>query len=162
MSGTKHDGNKPRPELLSPDALLAIAEVLAFGAKKYDAHNWRKGFEWSRLLGAAQRHLLAFQAGEDKDPESGLPHLAHLGCCVMFLIEHQTRGLGTDDRYKQPAPSKKEFTNPPLCEDDDPTVRFEPRTLQQLAETYRVNRQLENDPGVDLWRHNGMGVPFVK
>ena len=101
MSGTKHDSNKNRLELLPFEALEDIAEVLTFGAQKYDAHNWRKGFAWSRLLGAALRHLFAWARGEDKDPESGLSHLAHAGCCILFLITHQAEGLGKDDRWKK-------------------------------------------------------------
>jgi hypothetical protein len=96
----KFDSNKVGVHLLPSGPLMQIAEVLDFGVKKYAAHNWRKGFDWSRLSGAAMRHLLAWNEGEDIDPESGLPHLAHLGCCVLFLLEHQSRGLGTDDRYK--------------------------------------------------------------
>lgn len=62
--------------------------------------NWAKGFTWSRLIGAALRHLFAFARGEDRDPESGLSHLAHAGCCILFLITHERCKLGTDDRYK--------------------------------------------------------------
>jgi len=96
----KNDDKKNRVELLSTDAMEDIAEVLTFGAKKYAAHNWRKGFKWSRLIGAAMRHLFAWSRGEDKDPETGLSHLAHCGCCIMFLLEHEKRNLGEDDRYK--------------------------------------------------------------
>lgn len=87
-------------ELLPTVPLRAIAEVLTFGAKKYDAHNWRGGIEYSRLIGAALRHLTAYNDGEDKDPESGLSHLAHLGCCVLFLLEQENKGTGLDDRYR--------------------------------------------------------------
>lgn len=62
--------------------------------------NWAKGFTWSRLIGAALRHLFAFARGEDRDPESGLSHLAHAGCCILFLITHERCKLGTDDRFK--------------------------------------------------------------
>lgn len=96
----KADDNKNRVDLLPIGPMLAISEVLTFGAKKYADHNWRKGFKWSRLIGAAMRHLFSFARGEDKDPETGLSHLAHLGCCVMFLLEHEQNKLGTDDRYK--------------------------------------------------------------
>ena len=96
----KHDSGKPPMELLSRVALEEISKVLAFGAKKYQSHNWRKGMEWSRLYGAAMRHLLAHIDGQDTDEESGLSHLAHLGCCVMFLLEYEKKKLGTDDRYK--------------------------------------------------------------
>lgn len=103
MSGTKHDEGKLRMELLSPDALNSIAEVLNFGASKYADHNWRKGFAWSRLLGAALRHLTAWANPyiSDKDEETGLSHLAHAGCCIMFLLEHEVRGLGKDDRHTE-------------------------------------------------------------
>lgn len=96
----KEDNEKVRMELLSAVALERTARVLTFGAKKYADHNWRKGFNWSRLLGAAMRHLFAYIRGEDKDPETGFSHLDHLACCVMFLQEHEAAGLGVDDRFK--------------------------------------------------------------
>lgn len=95
----KHDSEKVRMELLSVPALVEISRVMTFGAKKYADHNWRQGFAWSRLYGAALRHLSAHMNGENTDAESGLSHLAHAGCCIMFLIEHEARQLGTDDRY---------------------------------------------------------------
>lgn len=100
LTGLKHDGEKPRMELLPTLPLLEISKVMGFGAKKYSAHNWRGGMEQSRLIGAALRHLTAYNDGEDIDPESGLPHLAHLGCCVLFMLEQHLRGTGLDDRYK--------------------------------------------------------------
>lgn len=98
--GVKADAGKAPVELFPPEAILEISKVLAFGAAKYDAWNWAKGMRWSRLAGAAMRHLLAWLMGEDKDPESGLSHLAHLGCCVVFLITYEARSLGTDDRHR--------------------------------------------------------------
>ena len=101
----KYDNHKPRMELLSATAMVKIAEVLGYGSKKYTTqtesgdHNWRHpGFKWSRLYGAALRHLLAHMDGEDTDPESGLSHIAHAGCCIMFLLEHEAKHLGEDDR----------------------------------------------------------------
>lgn len=98
--GQKADTGKPPCELLSPDALIGTANVLAFGARKYAAHNWRKGLAWSRLIGACMRHLLAFMRGEDLDQETGLPHLDHLACEVMFLQEFYRTRPDLDDRYK--------------------------------------------------------------
>jgi hypothetical protein len=104
--GLKHDQEKVQLELLSPTWLYGVGRVLTFGAKKYAAHNWRKGIQLSRLLGAALRHILSFLGGEDTDPESGLSHLYHASCCLMFASElHQTRPE-LDDRYK--GESKKE------------------------------------------------------
>lgn len=98
--GTKHDAGKVPVGLLPWPALKEIAKVLDFGRKKYSAHNWRGGFLWSRLYDACQRHLWAWNEGEDKDPETGLTHLAHAGCCIMFLLTHELLGLGEDDRYR--------------------------------------------------------------
>lgn len=102
MSGTKHDAGKAPISLIPRESLEGTASVLAFGAKKYAAHNWRGGFDWSRLLDASYRHLTAFTSGEDLDPESGLPHVHHLACCVAFLQAHYESKLGKDDRYKAP------------------------------------------------------------
>jgi hypothetical protein len=99
--GTKHDSEKPRVDLLDPLALEGLAAVLTFGAKKYAAHNWRGGISYSRLLGAAIRHLFSIVKGEDIDSESGLPHVDHLGCCWMFLSNMMNTRPDLDDRWKQ-------------------------------------------------------------
>jgi hypothetical protein len=99
-TAVKYDQDKLPMHLLSTEALEQIAAVLQFGAQKYDNHNWRKGFAWSRPLSAALRHILAFNRGEDRDPESNLSHLAHAACCLMFLIEFEKTHTELDDRYK--------------------------------------------------------------
>jgi hypothetical protein len=96
----KFDGGKLPLHLLSTEAMNQTAAVLAFGAQKYAEHNWRNGFAWSRPLSAAMRHITAFNAGEDTDPESGLSHLAHAACCIMFLLEFEKTHQHLDDRYK--------------------------------------------------------------
>lgn len=99
-SGEKYDGEKPPVDLLDPYAMEQIALVLAFGAEKYHRHNWRGGIRFTRLLAAAMRHSFAILRGEDTDPESGLPHAAHLGCCAMFLIWMMKHRPDLDDRWK--------------------------------------------------------------
>ena len=96
----KLDHGKPRMDLLPPEALVAVSQVLGFGAAKYQDHNWRKATNWGRYSAAAMRHLVAWMGGEDNDQESGLPHLAHSACCLMFLIALQQTAVGTDDRHK--------------------------------------------------------------
>lgn len=95
--GTKFDADKVPFDLLSPYFLLGIAEVLKFGAKKYEPYNWAKGIKYSRVLAAMQRHLWAWWAGEDVDPETGMNHLWHAGCCLMFLIHYEAH----PDLYKE-------------------------------------------------------------
>lgn len=104
MSGIKHDQEKPPMELLSPVALEAIARVFGAGKVKYGKWNYREGMEWSRIIGAAYRHLTAFNRGEDYDPETKIAHLAHLACCAIMLMDYMYYELGTDDRWRKPDP----------------------------------------------------------
>lgn len=101
--GIKHDQEKVRLELISPIAINELGKVLTFGAKKYASHNWRAGLARSRLLGAALRHILAYLGGEDKDPETGLSHIGHAFCCLMFILELEVTRPDLDDRYKKPS-----------------------------------------------------------
>lgn len=111
MTGVKHDGEKARVDLLDPVALEGLSAVLAFGAKKYAAHNWRGGLSYSRLLGAALRHTFAIMKGEDNDPESGLPHVDHLGCCWMFLSNMMKTRKDLDDRWKPSKDKENDISN---------------------------------------------------
>lgn len=94
----KKDAGKLRYELVPWDALDEIVKVLNFGASKYKDRGWEVGMGWGRLIGAAFRHIKAWAMGEDLDPESGLSHLAHAACCVLFLLAYQIRKIGIDDR----------------------------------------------------------------
>lgn len=87
--GHKYDGGKLRYDLLSPQALEGLVKVLTHGAEKYEDWNWAKGMNYSRVFAAAQRHLWRWQAGEDIDTDSGLNHLYHAMCCLMFLAHYQ-------------------------------------------------------------------------
>jgi len=84
----KFDDGKRDWSLLPYDSIEEIAKVLEFGKLKYAAWNWTEGggFKYTRVFNASMRHLLAFMRGEDKDPDSGLSHIAHLGCNVLFLL----------------------------------------------------------------------------
>lgn len=104
LEGRKDDQAKPRTDLLPAGALLEVAKVLGSGADRYGADNWRKGMAWRRLIGALLRHVLAFSRGEDRDPDTGLPHLAHATCCALFLLTYQLEKLGQDDRAKEGNP----------------------------------------------------------
>lgn len=83
----KADGGKLRPTLVPVSAIEAIAQVREYGCGKYhDPGNWRQ-VEPGRYRDAAYRHWLAYLKGEERDGESGLPHLWHLACNIAFLIE---------------------------------------------------------------------------
>jgi len=97
--GVKYDSDKPDMSLLSSHAMFGLSKVLSFGAAKYASHNWRKGIARSRLLAAALRHIFAYLAGQNNDPESGLSHLSHAMCCLMFASELHVTMPSTDDRH---------------------------------------------------------------
>lgn len=100
--GIKADDGKARWDLLPFDALDEVAIVLAYGAKKYAPRNWELGMAWGRLLAACLRHLAQWAIGNEKDAESGLPHLSHAACCVLMLLALAKRNVGTDDREVTP------------------------------------------------------------
>jgi hypothetical protein len=106
--GRKDDGGKPRMDLIPPELLFGVADVLHYGAEKYAARNWEKGMSWGRVFGAMMRHMWAWWRGERIDAESGLPHLAHAGCCVAFLMAYEARQVGADDRQPMPATNQGE------------------------------------------------------
>ena len=81
----KHDSNKIRVSLLEPDFILGVAEVATFGANKYAKDNWKKCEDTDRIEDAALRHLFAYLKGEKIDKETGLSHLYHVSCNLMFL-----------------------------------------------------------------------------
>jgi Domain of unknown function (DUF5664) len=85
--GMKFDGGKRDFTLLPWAGVEEIVKVLEFGAAKYARDNWKhvEGAQ-HRYTKAAFRHLIAYNNGEINDPESGLPHLAHVGCCILFLL----------------------------------------------------------------------------
>lgn len=100
--GVKHDGNKPRMDLISPYALEELAKVLTSGATRYGEHNWRGGLKNSRLLAAALRHINAHQRGETYDNGEGgsqTYHLSNAFACVMMLLENMAIRPELDDRY---------------------------------------------------------------
>jgi hypothetical protein len=84
--GMKNDQEKNRLDLIEPEFIESVGQVLTFGAQKYEPNNWQKVDDAeNRYYAAAMRHLLAWRKGEKVDPESGLNHLDHVACNIMFL-----------------------------------------------------------------------------
>lgn len=83
----KADTGKPRPTLVPPSLILAVAAIRGYGATKYGSDDNWKQVESQRYRDALYRRWLAYLEGEVNDPESGLPHLWHIATNVAFLIE---------------------------------------------------------------------------
>ena len=85
--GRKYDQGKERWGLLPWEEVRDIVKVLTVGAVKYNDNNWIKvPNAESRYFDALHRHLQAWKSGEKNDQDDGLPHLAHAGCCLLFLM----------------------------------------------------------------------------
>lgn len=85
--GMKFDGGKLRWVLLPWKGLTSVVRVLEFGAKKYAVDNWKKVPDAeNRYREALLRHVVAYATGEEVDPETGEPHLAHAAYCILFLL----------------------------------------------------------------------------
>jgi len=129
--GEKHDQEKNRLDLIPPQVIEAVGDILTYGAVKYAPYNWFKGLKYSRVYGALQRHLNAWYRGEVNDLESGKPHLHHALCNITFLI--------TYEHYKK---RFKEFDDRKFL----PVLELTPRQVADLLNT----DELKPDPGVDL------------
>ncbi len=80
--------------------LEVINDKIAISGRR----NWEQGLKWSRCYGALLRHITTWfmckvTGKPDKDPETGISHLGHAGCCLLFLLAYETRGMEKfDDR----------------------------------------------------------------
>lgn len=98
LGGLKYDDGKLPLDLLSPYYLEGTAAILQFGAAKYAAYNWAKGMKWSRVFAALMRHMWKWWGGEEKDSETGMSHLWHASCCLMFLVHYEATRTGENDK----------------------------------------------------------------
>lgn len=74
--------------LLPWEGLKGVMGVLIFGAKKYAPGGWRTVPNGrARYEAAFDRHLVARASGEVYDPESGIKHIDHMICNLVFLSE---------------------------------------------------------------------------
>lgn len=103
MDALRH--NKGKPELsyilTFPEALKGFAQVCQYGGQKYDRGNYLKGAPLSQYMDCALRHLVAWNNGEEKDPESECDHLAHFVWNALCLYEMAKTQPERDDRINQ-------------------------------------------------------------
>ena len=95
VPGAKDDKAKPMAGVLLDfsRALQTVVDVGTYGAKKYTRLGWATLPEGSqRYTDAMMRHLLAMDVDPDGlDPETGLPHLAHIAWNALAVLELQAR-----------------------------------------------------------------------
>lgn len=94
------DGKVPL-EYLESALETPLAHVMKHGADKYGRRNYRDTpCKISTYVGAIRRHTLAWQQGEDIDPDSGQPHLAHIAACCAVMLGAEEAGTRVDDRHE--------------------------------------------------------------
>lgn len=101
MSGSKHDKDKAPITMIPSEAIEEMAHAFNYGAKKYTRNNFKSGIEYTRLLDAAFRHMLAFNNNEDTDPESSRSHISHALASLAMLMYMIKNKPEMDDRYKK-------------------------------------------------------------
>jgi len=97
----KHAAGRAKASFRSipPVALAYLGAVHQSGADRYGSFNWGEaGVTASVYYDAILRHLLAWYAGEWEDPDSGLPHLAHIMAGCAIVIDCFELGNLEDDR----------------------------------------------------------------
>jgi hypothetical protein len=97
-SAARFNSGKPAFDLVPLAALADCARVFDYGRAKYAEWNWAKGQPWSVPFACLMRHMAAWQAGEDLDPESGLPHLGHAMANLVMLSTFARTYREGDDR----------------------------------------------------------------
>lgn len=89
----KYDEDKPRLDLVPPDAIIAIGTIMTYGLNKYFEGGW-KSVEPYRYRAALMRHMMEYlREPYGVDSESNYPHLWHVITNAAFLCELEG-GLG--------------------------------------------------------------------
>ena len=101
MTNPKDEASKNKTPLhLVPLSFMrGVAEALATGAAKYGAWNWRMNhITASTYISACERHLRAWQEGQELDEESKLHPLKHAAATLAVLIDAIEHKSWIDDR----------------------------------------------------------------
>ena len=80
---------KPRPDLISPLAMLKLGEWANDGASKYGEWNYIKGMPYSRYIQSIYRHLLKWHGGDKKEC-----HLSAIAWNALALLHHEEMDEG--------------------------------------------------------------------
>ena len=90
---------KPNLSIIPLRPLYEVALALYEGARKYGPWNWRdEHVDETIYVDAAIRHLNQWVAGEDIDPDSGLPHISKAIAGLVILRDAQVHSCSIDTR----------------------------------------------------------------
>ena len=104
----------PNFHLIPRNGLRLVSEVFKHGSEKYGVFNWRiDAIHLSDYFNAMMRHALAINAGEFRDPDSGIEHAAHIAAGAMIIMDAAIHGKAIDDR---PGAKTQAYQKPNLAE----------------------------------------------
>jgi hypothetical protein len=95
----KHDTGKPMMSLIEPSFIRGLADVLTFGANKYEKNNWKLADSTEgqdRIKDAMLRHIYKYLDGQEFDDETGFSHLYHAAFGLMALSYFDTKKTRTN------------------------------------------------------------------
>jgi hypothetical protein len=91
--------NKVPFSTIPATVVTELAIAMGEGAVKYGKFNWRsEGVRSSIYYDAVLRHLIAWQEGEDIDPDSGLSHITKAIASLTVLRDAMIQDNWVDDR----------------------------------------------------------------
>lgn len=98
-TGKKFDAGKPDMTHVPIEAMYAMAEAFTYGAKKYEADNYREGLFVRRQIAAALRHIYQFLDEGNIDAESGCKHIGSALASLAMAAYTVEKRPEFDDRY---------------------------------------------------------------
>lgn len=108
--GAKHDQGKLLfscfTQGLAP-VIKGVVAVLTYGAQKYKRDSWQHvPNARQRYLEAFERHMNEINLGQQYDLESGLPHIFHAICNLMFVAWFDIPSLPNKYKFNKPPENK--------------------------------------------------------
>lgn len=134
-------------ELMPAISLEAWLRVIMFGAYKYAPNNWRGMMlegQQHQFLAAIQRHALKMQKGEVLDPDTGLPHAAHIMCNASFLTWDTLATPEEKAKWEHMKTNAKESLKTPAAA-HSPTCPSKKITLAEAKATMPAERPKQGD-----------------
>lgn len=92
--GEKDRTGKLRVDLVTPECIVGMAEVLTFALENYTENSWQNVENpIDTHYAALFRHLLDWRMGKITDSKSNLSAMKHVLTNAMFLLHHEERFL---------------------------------------------------------------------
>ena len=114
-----------------PNALKGLVGVIEFGEQKYtpaEDRGWLT-YKPKEVLDSMLRHTIAMLNGEPLDPESGLPHSAHILFNAAVYLELTSCYSSEDSDEPKPPEDLTENSNRPSIDSS-----YDPRASHLLFE----------------------------